>query len=116
MRTMNRLSIAAACFVALLSAACTPAQQVAAITIAAAALPCYQAVAAQTTTGSTQIKVLTGLNVAASDPACAALDAATQTLIASAINAKAPVVVAPVNAPSAPAPGVPVPAQMAPKA
>jgi hypothetical protein len=90
-------------------AGCTPAQEQQAIMIAASGLPCYEAIAASTTSGTQPIKILNGAAVAALNPACAALDQATLTLIASAINAKAPVQVAPAATPaSAPAVG-PIP-------
>ena len=87
------------------TAGCTLAQQQQAIMIAAQGLPCYEAIVAGTNVGTQPVKILTGVSVAALNPACAALDQATLTLIASAVNAKAPVVAAPPMVPSAPAPG-----------
>lgn len=79
-----------------LIAACTPAQQQAAITLAADAMPCYAAVSQTAGPGTSQ--VLTAALVAASNPACAALDAEALQLIASAVNAGAPVKPGPVSA------------------
>lgn len=95
---MNRITLTAAACLAI--AACTPQQQVAAIQLAAAALPCYEAISAATQAGTVPVKILTGASVAALDPACKALDTASLTLIASAINSRSQVVAAPVSAPA----------------
>lgn len=110
---MNRLflqtsALMASFFVAgaIYLTACTPTQNAGVITIASNALACYNAVAAFSAAGTLPVQVLTAATVAVLDPSCAALTAATQELIASAINSKTPVQVGPVSAPA----GGPVPA------
>jgi hypothetical protein len=90
---MKKLALA----VTLALGACTAAQQTAGILLAAEALPCYEAVVAATGSGSAAVKVLTAADVAATNAACLQLDAATQSLIASAVNTKTPVTVAPAS-------------------
>lgn len=97
---MNPTLIAAGIF-ALAMAACTPSQQQAAITIAAEAFPCYVAVNAATVNGSNAVKALTAAQVAATDPSCKDVGIQAATLIASAINAQAPVAKGPVSLPAA---------------
>jgi hypothetical protein len=80
------------------------------LTVAVNALPCYEAVKAGTTSNSTLTNVLTGVGVMAANPACAAVDAATVTLINDAVAKGVPVVAAPVVPAPAPAPAVVVPA------
>jgi hypothetical protein len=93
----RRTILAAAPALALALAACTTAQQQAALSIAASALPCYNAVAASITTGSNATKALTAADVLVSSPACAAVDANSLTLIASALNTGTPVIAAPAS-------------------
>lgn len=83
----------------LIAGCSNPADTAAAIQLAAGALPCYEAISAATK-ASAAPKVLTGASVAALHPACVAVDQASLTLIASAINAKAKVVSAAVSAPA----------------
>lgn len=74
----------------------TPVQQQAqlnnAITIAMNAMPCYAAVKAATSQNNSAANVLNGSTVVVTYPACANIDGASASLIASAINANAPVV------------------------
>lgn len=97
---MKPTLIAAAIALSALTA-CTPAQQTAAITIAASAFPCYVAVNAATQTGSNAVKALTAAQVAALDPSCKDVGVQAAALIASAINAQAPVVKGAVSLPAA---------------
>lgn len=92
------------CVPLLFVAACSSQQSAnvtnAAITIAANAMPCYNAVKAATAASSTVANVLNGAAVATSNAACAAIDAETADLIASAINAQAPVTSGTTSAPA----------------
>ena len=86
---MNRILLTSIATLGLF--ACTAAQQQAAVTIIASALPCYEAVAASITSGTNATKALTAADVLATSTACAAVDSGTLTLIASALNTGATV-------------------------
>jgi hypothetical protein len=81
---------------ALLASCGSPAQQGSEVTILAAAIPCYTAVAAAAS-GTGFAGVLTGASVLALSPACTGLDTATLQLIASAVNTGAAVTAGPAN-------------------